>query len=803
MSFTPGTSKKTSCYHCGEDCDEPVAASEKIFCCEGCKMVYEIINQNGLCDYYDLESKPGINQRTATRRGKFAFLDNPEIVSKLIRFENGTETHVIFYLPQMHCSSCIWLLEHLTKLNKGILKASVNFLRKEVTVIYTSDKISLRTIAEILTDIGYEPHISLQDMDNPNLKKYDRSRIYKLGIAGFCFGNIMLLSFPDYFSSGVIEEKGLKSAFSYISLALSLPVFFYCASGFFISAYKGLKQKFLNIDTPIALAILITFLRSVYEITTLSGSGYLDSMSGIVFFMLIGRFFQNKTYDSLAFNRDYRSYFPIGVTRLRMNSTEEQIPLSAIKKGDRLKIHSEEIIPADGILFLGKANIDYSFVTGESIRTKKMIGELVYAGGKQTGPAIEIEVIKEVSQSYLAQLWNNGIFKKDQGEEKKVSFVHQVSRYFTYVLFSIALIASVYWYINDPSKTWNALTAVLIVACPCALLLSATFTNGNMLAKLQKAGLFVKNANALESVADCDTIAFDKTGTLSVQGKTKIQFECGALSLYEKQLVRTLVAQSNHPLSKAILARLPVQEYLPLRNFREEKGKGLCAVINNEHVKVGSEEYVTEFCSKNTADGSRVFVAVNSEILGYYAVTATYRDGLPELINELKTRYKLVVLSGDNNSEEKQLRELFGTDADLLFRQSPQNKLDFIRLLQNYGRKIIMVGDGLNDAGALRQSNLGIVVSDDINNFSPACDAVLEGKQFSRLKTMIDYCRTQKKIIYGSFIVSVLYNIIGLYFAVQGSLSPVIAAILMPVSSVSIVVYTAVVSSLLAKDLQK
>jgi len=764
-------------------------------------MVYEIINQNGLCEYYDITDKPGVTQKVKVREGKFAFLDNQTVVDKLVHFAEGKQKHITFYLPQMHCSSCIWLLEHLVKLNRGIIGSQVNFLKKEVTVVFDADKVSLRTVAELLTGIGYEPHISLNDFSGNKVKKYDRARIYKIGIAGFCFGNIMLLSFPEYFSSGNMEEHKLAKLFSFLNLGLSLPVFFYCASEFFVSAYKSLKQKFLNIDAPIALAVLITFGRSVYEIVSGTGAGYLDSMSGIVFFMLVGRFFQDKTYQTLSFDRDYTSYFPLGVTVLETDGTEKQVPVSEIKKGDRIKIHSHEIVPADGILFMGKASIDYSFVTGESLPVDKGIGEIIYAGGKQLAGAIELEVVKEVSQSYLTQLWNNEAFKNKHAE-KKVSFVHRVSRYFTYVLFSIALFSGIYWAIADSSKTWSAVTAVLIVACPCALLLSATFTNGNMLSVLQKAGLYVKNATVLESLSEADTVVFDKTGTISLQGEAGIHFVGSTLNAHEEQLIRSMASQSNHPLSKAIVAYLPFYKSLPVKQYEEHKGKGSSAVIAGERIKLGSAEFVTGSASKTTADGSKVYVWLNNDILGCFVIKSNYREGLEALVPQLKERYTLAVISGDNDSEAQKLRGIFGADTELRFNQHPQNKLDFIKHLQGQGRKVVMIGDGLNDAGALQQSNAGIAISDDINNFSPGCDAILDGKQFGLLNRLFAYCRREKPIIYGSFIISILYNIVGLYFAVQGDLSPVIAAILMPVSSASIMIYTTGLSSFYGRKLK-
>lgn len=794
---------KTTCFHCGEDAkDNSYQIEEKVFCCKGCQTVYEIINKNDLCSYYDIENAPGINQKQEVRKGKFDFLDDEQIIKKITHFQDQTHQHVTFYLPQMHCSSCIWILEHLSKIDHGIIKSQVNFIKKEVTIIYDFHHTSLKKVAETLTLIGYEPHISLNDVGSNKIKKYDTTRIVKIGIAGFCFGNIMMLSFPEYFSLGKIEDPSLKNWFSYLNLFLSLPVFFYSASEFFISGFKGLRQKFLNIDAPIALAVLITFSRSVYEILSNTGAGYLDSMSGIVFFMLVGRYFQNKTYQSISFDRDFTSYFPLGVSIINTDGSEKQVSVSDLKVGDRIKIHNDEIIPADALLFLGKATIDYSFVTGESLPVERSIGEIVYAGGKQTSGAIELEVVKEVSQSYLTQLWNNDTFKENK-EEVKVSFIHKVSRYFTYILFSIALVSAAYWMFNDPSKVWNSITSVLIVACPCALLLSATFTNGNMIRILNKYKLYVKNASVIERMSDIDTIVFDKTGTITEQGKSEIFFQGRDISPENSQLIRSLANQSNHPLSKSINSFLPFSKLLHVKNYKEFKGFGTSATINDQFIKMGSSEFVLGKNASHVTSGSRVYITIDDEFIGCFIVKNTYRLGLDKIVTSLNSQFDLKILSGDNSSEETYLKNIFGSKTEMLFDQKPEDKLNFIKQLQSANKKVLMIGDGLNDAGALKQSDLGIAISDDTNNFSPACDAILSGKNFFLLKELINYCKKEKTIIYASFVLSILYNFIGIFFAVQGDLMPVIAAILMPVSSISIVLLTTGLSSYYERSLNK
>lgn len=785
------------CFHCGDDCNQQgIRAYEKLFCCSGCKSVYEILNQNDLCSYYDLNSKPGVQQKNKVRENKFSFLENEIIQKALIRFKDKEQTHITFYIPQIHCSSCLWLLENIYKINTNIIKSTVNFPRKEVSIVFNHQKFSLKKLAELLTSLGYEPYISLNNLKEKKTS-INKSKIYKLGVAGFCFGNIMLMSFPEYLGIDVKEEK-LLNLFRYLNVALSLPIFFYSATEFYKSAWRSLKHGFLNIDTPIVLAIAVTFLRSLYEVFSNTGSGYFDSMSGIVFFMLIGRILQDKTYQQLNFERDYSSYFPIAVTKIK-NKEHEIVSLPDIQLDDTLLIHHQELIPTDGIITKGKAIIDYSFVTGESAPIEKEMGEIVYAGGKQLGSNIEIFVIKEVSQSYLTSLWNKEELQQQKNNSNQ-SFVHHLGKYFTYLVLLIAISSGIYWYMHDVTKMWNAVTAVLIIACPCALLLSNTFTNGNVLRVLGKNKFYLRNAQVIEDLASINDIVFDKTGTLTTGHFNQIEYHGNNLTNKQKEQLATLVSNSLHPMSRSIYQWTKCLGNRKVNAFKEITGKGIEGIIDGDFIAIGSKDFIQITTNKNEFSTS-VFLAIEEQTIGYFTFKNTYRVKIPQLLKRLKEKYSVSVLSGDNEGEKKYLKDLLGNDTALLFHQNPEDKLNYIKLQQALNKKVLMVGDGLNDAGALKQANVGIAVTDDCNNFTPASDAILESSQLPKLLLFINFCKTNRKIVLASFTISLLYNIIGNYFAVQGSLSPLIAAILMPLSSISIIFFSFIAVQIASKKL--
>jgi len=778
------TQQLSTCYHCGERCkSHKLDIGNKSFCCNGCRSVYLLLHEHELGNYYCLNEQPGTTMKVVQPE-KFRFLDDEAIATRLLEFSNGRKANITFYLPQIHCSSCLWLLEHLDQVHPGVITSRVQFSAKELSLSFDLTQISLRQLAELLTRIGYEPHISLQD--NSEAVKpaaySQKNAAYKLGITGFCFANIMLISFPEYLGLKPADSNGLSAFFRWVNLGLSLPVVFYGAREFFKNALYSFRQGYINIDAPIALAVAITFLRSIYEITSGTGAGYLDSMSGIVFFMLLGRTLQNRTYSTLSFNRDYKSYFPIAVTVLK-EGKKQTVKIQDIREQDILLLHHQEIIPVDGILSKGKAAVDYSFITGESLPECPAIGDLVYAGGKVAGSAVEIIVVKNFGQNSFTRLWNNKAFKLQHSD--KATMTTTISKYFSLAVLLIAFSAFLYWQLTAPQYAWNALTAVLIVACPCALLLTTTFTNGYLIEYFAAHGFFLRDAQVIEQLANADHIAFDKTGTITEAQDSSIITTKMSLTPQEKECMLSVLSQSIHPLAKAITAYYRHTGTVAADNIKEIPGKGMEAWIDDHYYRIGSASF-TGWHSNSTSDQTEVYVTIDGITKAHFLFRQQLREGVPALLQQVPG-YTLSMVSGDNESSRAQMRTLFPAGAQFLFRQSPQQKLEHIQSLQQQGKKVIMVGDGLNDAGALQQSDAGIAVVQRSFSFSPACEAILEAEKLRYLPSYLKMAKASRKLILYGFAYSVIFNIVGIGFAISAHLSPMVAAILMPSSSLGII----------------
>ncbi len=772
------------CYHCGDNLSSTIWKDGLAFCCTGCASVYEILSKNTLCDYYKLSRRPGI--KPSPDKESWDFLDLPEVETALIQYRRDFETHISFKVPRMHCISCLWLLENLNKIHAGILHTKVNFYQKSLYIVFDKRATGLKEIVQTLHRIGYEPALSYFHVLNPMPESQKiNHRVIKIGVAGFCFANIMMLSLPSYLGIDPLNDPLIYYSSIIYAYLLIIPVLVYAASEFYLNAWKSVKYKWVNIDLPIALALTVTFGRSLFETIAKAEIGYLDSLSGIVFFMLIGRYLQEKTTTSAVFDRDYKSFIPIAVhKRDGMNYTP--ILASKIKKNDIIKIYDQETCPVDGCLITPKAQVDYSFVTGESEPVQLFKNDTILAGGKSVGGSIEVKVTETMSESYLNHLWTRFNYDSSQWNQR---WVDTLSQWFTILILVVTTLAGLYWlWRNEMDTMWNVMTTTLIVICPCTLLLASSFTYGHLIKIFSKSGLYLKNAGVVDRLAKISHIVFDKTGTLTETHSVRITYEGKPFSEETKAMIKCVLDQSGHIYSKMISKQLNNSIEMNPDSFREVKGQGIEGWVSDTHIKIGSAIFTGARDFMEKRNGSKVFISINRQLIGCFIIEQQYRKGIGNLINKLKTRYRIALISGDNDSELPRLKNWFGSEP-MLFNRKPEDKIAFIQSLKAIDPKTrtLMIGDGLNDAGAFKEADCSIAILDQQHQFTPASDAILEARSLPKLDEFLSLARKAKSIIYSAFFASGLYNIVGLYFALQGRLNPLLAAIIMPLSSLTII----------------
>jgi len=786
-----------ACFHCGEPCpDSSFALGEKIFCCLGCQTVFSLLRENGLEQFYQLQSTPGIRMRNTAAVAKWAFLNDSVIAQQLLDYADETRAKVTLSLPAIHCVACVWLLENLFQLHPGVGKVEVNFSRREAAVMFAPDKIKFSELAALLASIGYEPQFTLFETEKKKPAAISKKSWLQLGIAAFGFGNIMLMALPLYLGLDSANGPWFKTLAGWLGLAMTLPVVTYSASDFWRAAWWSARQRVLTMEVPIALGLAAIYATSIFEVLSHRGLGYCDSLCGLIFFLLLGRLFQKKTYDRLAFDRDYKEFFPLSVLR-KTPAGEESVAISRLQVGDQIILRNGELLPADAKLVGGAAFMDYSFVTGESEPVSCEIGQHLYAGGRQSGDAIVVETVKSVAQSYLASLWNNEAFRKNRDNDLD-SLTNRYSRRFTKIVIIVAVAAAVFWFSRDAAKSLKVFTSVLIVACPCALALAAPLTHGTAQRILARLKIFLKNALVIERMAEVDTIVLDKTGTLTTADAGGVEFISVANAISnlgdEALWISSLARHSTHPNSVRV-ARALGGDALPVAGFRETPGCGVEGHVAGRKILLGSQAWVgaavrIDSRTAISANGSTVFVAIDGKLLGSFALKNTLRPEVEKLIGQLGGKFELALLSGDNEREAARFKNIFGEYSVLKFNQSPADKLNFVRELQERGCKVMMVGDGLNDAGALKQADVGVAVVEQAGVFSPASDVILDAAELPQLARVLEFSRRAARVVRAGFVISALYNVAGVSIAAAGLLAPVVCAILMPISTATVVVFS-------------
>ena len=781
----PTASARTSalCRHCGDPCDRAAVTTEAgTFCCGGCESVFTLLSDHGMTAFYTCDVRPGTSQRTASDRdpSRFDALDDPEVARRFATPRGDGLLRVVFPTPSMHCASCLWLLEQLWRFHPGIVRSEANLMNRTVAVEFRSAEISLRAVAEQLASLGYEPVLDQEPA--AGVPAVRRSLYLKIGVAGFAFGNVMLFSIPRY-ANGAPLPPQFQEMFGVLNLAFSLPVLLYSAADYFRAAWSAARGRTITLDVPIAIGLAVLFGRSAVEILLGSGEGFLDSFSGLVFFLLIGKLFQQKAFESIAFERTVQSFLPLSV-RVERDHGVVLARVETLRPGDTIAVRPQEVVPADAVLLDAHGAIDYAFVTGEQVPVTVERGALIQAGGRVTGRTLRMAVARAVSHSRLAGLWSDPVFEQPKAHWL-TSLLARFGWWFTVIAMGLAVAGAISWW-PDGRKAAEVATAVLMIACPCAFTLAAPMTLGTAMGVLGRTGFYLKHSAVALDLSRVDTIAFDKTGTLTTAA-ADAEVMCTGFSDADWQLVQRLAAHSVHPVSRAIAG--PRAETGAASDVNETSGRGVSGTIDGHRVVIGAASFVAAATGRavTTEPGADLvtWAAVDDGAPGTIRLSAPDRPGMPAAVSAVAARYTTWLLSGDHATEAPRWASAFG--ARMKFRQSPEDKLAAVRAAQAARHRVAMIGDGLNDAGALAAADVGIAVSDETACLVPACDAVIRGDQLPRLPVFLAYTRRARRVIMLCFAVSIAYNWLGLTLALTGRLTPLATAILMPVSSLTIV----------------
>jgi Cu+-exporting ATPase len=542
---------------------------------------------------------------------------------------------------------------------------------------------------------------------------------------------------------------------------------------------------------PLALGLSALWLRSVYEVASGIGPGYFDSLSGLVFFLLIGTWLQERTWEAIRFDRSAERFFPLSALVVKDGKTRA-VRVFDLVPGDRVQVHNGTLIPGDGILMSHSALVDYSYVTGESSPVYKVAGEILYAGGRSVHGILELEVVRPFTESRLQQMWSNAS-QKGTPASRISRFASIVSIWFTLGTLTLALAALLIWWPQDPSRALFAATAVLMVACPCALAIATPFAFSNASRILGRRGFFLRNPDVVETLASVNHLVFDKTGTLTNPDDASLEWTSPVPDAALQSMIHTAAMASTHPVSRVLAAACAGAPVLVADTYEERSGQGIRMEYDGQELRIGRKDWALQLPSKSSEqlhEQAETYISLNGRVVATFITHNRLRKGATEMLDELRSDYQLSLLSGDSHKDHDYLQEqVHGAFRNMQFRQDPSMKVEALQKMEAAGDRVMMLGDGLNDAGALKAGHAGIVLAQDMTQFTPASSGILLQESLDQLPRFMRFARNTARASRESFYLSLVYNAVGLYFAATAQLSPLFAAILMPVSSISVALF--------------
>jgi P-type Cu2+ transporter len=788
----------TACAHCGlaVPAGRIELGREPQFCCDGCSSVYAILNGAGLGDYYKYQSANDATRTAASpSRRRFEELDEAAFQAEHCRANGDGTASVEFFLEGVHCSACVWLVERLARVAPAVVESRFDLTRSVLSVTWTSQDSPLSAVAKALDSLGYRPHPTSSTSLAAEQRKGDRALLLRLGIAGAAAGNVMLMALALY--SGKFSGMGPEylTLFRWGSLVIATPTVFLTGSVFFRGAMAALRTRTPHMDLPVSLGIFAGYVGSAVNTWRAQGDIYFDSLCTLIFLLLVGRYLQRTHQRRSSKASELISALAPTTARLVDGATLRDVAASDVPLGALVEVLPGERIAVDGVVTYGTSAIDGSLLTGESVPQEATVGDRVHAGTINQVATLRVRVESTGAETRLGRLMHS-VQVTQRERAPIVRLADRVAGYFVIGIVSVALGTLCWWLWQDPSHAIDHTVALLVVTCPCALGMATPLAVSAALRKAAAAGVLFKGGEFIEELARPGLIVFDKTGTLT-EGRLDLVAWSGAESV--KPLLRAAEANSGHPIARAIQRALP-ESTLACRERIDVAG-GMRALVGRERLVIGScgmvvrelgsaPDWVHRLVRSHAAAGrTPIVVAVNGEVSAVVAFADTLRaDAERSLLQLSKLGFELAVLSGDHQQVVDSVVSQLGVPfVSATGGASPESKLATVSRLRASGQRVFMVGDGVNDAAAMAAANVGIAVHGGAEACLAAADVFTTRGGIEPVARAARGSRRTVRVIRTGIALSLGYNVIGIALAVTGRLDPLLAAILMPLSSISVV----------------
>ena len=795
--MTAAAAAAAACDHCGLPVPRALyePQSEHQFCCAGCRTVFEVIHAEGFEAYYALrDALPG--QQADAVRASFEEFDDPAFVQQYCSPRPDGVLATELYLEGVHCSACLWLIEKSLSRISGVGEAKLNFARARLSLVWRPDERPLSEIARRLAALGYPPHPARGGTED--VKRQEERRLFiRLGVAGAVAGNVMLMAFALYggWFSGM--DEGHRQFFRVMSLLASIPAVVYAAGPFFKSAWSGLKSGVLHMDLPISIGIIAGFAGGV--VNTLRGHGevYFDSVTALIFLLLVGRLLQLRQQRRASESSELLyALAPSSARRLDADGVAHRVPLEALRVGDRVEVKAGERVPTDAVVVEGESAVDMSLLSGESMPVSVRRDEPVWGGTTNLQDDLIVRVTHGIEASRVGKIADMVV---EAGEHRApvVQLADRVAGYFVGVVLLVGLGTFAAWSVINPQLAVDHAIALLIVSCPCALGLATPLAITAAIGKAARRGILARSGAALEVLGSLErgTIFFDKTGTLTHGRLDVVRFEGPD---WLRPMVAAAERDSTHPVGRALRRALDGEG----RRYRAEhievvSGGGLKARIDGRDVVIGSPKFVgsqalyNQQLQANVARWSEegltpVWVAVDGRVRGEVALADRIRSEAKACLTALQARgFEVSILSGDHPAVARSVGMQLGLPAERCWGGlSPEDKLARVQACEG---PVVMVGDGVNDAAALAAATVGVAVHGGAETCFAAADVFLQRPGIATLGDLVYGARQTTRTIRTNVVFSLVYNVFGATLAVGGGLNPLVAAVLMPISSLVVV----------------